>query len=570
MMNNLSPTTMTLKRVFPFFLSAFYLLTPCEPLVVPLRRHRIGPCQCQYPYPYQCPSRSTSLASFKEEWTSDFDDFIGDGGEDKDGDNGDSLSDFLSKSNRGANRDLTAVQTRLFTLGEDLIINDYIGNMGFEEVTDWEYYYENEDDPDDRDVVQPNPFDSSKPKRTRTNSGSVIRVFRGEFIGRLGGTIRSRGLDQRVLVKEFTGKFAQQLAKNDQMAMAKLQSKLVENREDAADGGWLQSASSRSVLGRTDDAHVLELLRELTSAPYLGILGEVNLAELEGEMNPNDFYRALGVPPPMPGAIWIVYEYQGLNTVASYTALAPEKRRGKLPPKRSFFGGFVDPPALPPFPDRANFIVKGMMFKSLSALATLHEAGIAHRSIGRNSLIISSPSQDKAEASSIYFTRIAGLTIKLSDFGFSGLLEDSANDEEFISRARSYGLSFRKGDTSLVVTNFAMAEDLHALGFVFLGLLLVSLAVLPNAGAPMPATDEDTMQKLLSEIFNQDFKAFREYVEAEDVWSRLVELLDEKDGAGWAVLETLFQARETTVKNQNSLKVVTARGLLSNRFFQSP
>jgi len=201
------------------------------------------------------------LASFKEEeWTSDFDDFIGDGGKDNGDDDNSSLSDFLSKSNSGgANRDLTAVQTRLFSLGEDLIINDYVGNMGFEEVTDWEYYYENEDDPEDRNVVNPNPFDSSKPKRTRTNSGSLIRVFRGEFIGRLGGTIRSKGRDQRVLVKEFTGAFAQELAKSEQVAMAKLQSRLIEERDDAAEGGWIQSASSRSVLGRTDDAHVSDL-----------------------------------------------------------------------------------------------------------------------------------------------------------------------------------------------------------------------------------------------------------------------------------------------------------------------
>mmetsp|Transcript_8522 Transcript_8522/g.17769 ORF Transcript_8522/g.17769 Transcript_8522/m.17769 type:complete len:542 (+) Transcript_8522:118-1743(+) len=512
---------------------------------------------------------SISSAALQEEWTSDFDDFVGDGGEDGDDENN-SLSDFLAKIDRGGNRDLTGVQTRLFSLGEDLIINDYVGNMGFEEVTDWEYYFENEDDPKDRDVVNPNPFDESKPKRTRTSSGSVVRVFRGEFVGRLGATIRSRGLDQRVLVKEYTGPFALQLAKNEQVAVAKLQSTLVEKRDDAADGGWIQSASSRSVLARTDDAHVADLLQELKTAPYLGNLGEVNLAELEGEMDPNDFYRALGVPPPKAGAIWIVYEYQGLNSLSSYTSIAPEKRRGKLPPKKSFFGGFVEPPQLPPFRERKNYVVKGIMFKSLLALANLHESGIAHRSIGRNSLLISSPTQNKAEASSIYATRISGLTIKLSDFGFAGRLEDSAKDPEFISRARSFGLSFRTGDNSLIATNFAMAEDLHALGFVFLGLLLVSLSDMPNAATPMPATDEDTMQKLLSEIFNQDFKAFREYVEAEDVWSKLVELLDEKDGAGWNVLETLFKARETTAENQNSLKVITARGLLSNQFFQSP
>jgi len=207
-------------------------------------------------------------------------------------------------------------------------------------------------------------------------------------------------------------------------------------------------------------------------------------------------------------------------------------------------------------------------FPVLIIVRSLHEAGIVHRSLGRNSFVLSSPSQNKAESSSIYFTRISGLVVKLSDLGFAGLLEDSTKDQAFISRARSFGLSFRTGDTSLTTTNFAMAEDLHALGFVFLGLLLVSLANLPDANALMPATDEDTIQKLLNEIFKLDFQAFREYVEAEDVWENLVLLLDEKDGAGWIVLESLFKAREKVAENKNMPRIVTARGLLSNPFFK--
>jgi len=58
----------------------------------------------------------------------------------------------------------------------------------------------------------------------------------------------------------------------------------------------------------------------------------------------------------------------------------------------------------------------------------------------------------------------------------------------------------------------------------------------------MPATDEDTLQRLLGEIFDKDFEQFREYVEAEDIWSNLVQLLDESDGSGWKVLETLVLA----------------------------
>ena len=125
------------------------------------------------------------------EWTSDFDDYVGDAGnvgnagsdyekldyddDDDKADENDTLNVASIFKSRGS-RDLTAIQTRQFSLGEDLILADYVGNMGFDEVTDWEYYYENEDDPSDRKVVQPNPFDSSKPKRTRTSSGSVVSV----------------------------------------------------------------------------------------------------------------------------------------------------------------------------------------------------------------------------------------------------------------------------------------------------------------------------------------------------------------------------------------------------------
>ena len=55
--------------------------------------------------------------------------------------------------------DKTGIRTRQFSLGEDLVLADYVGNLGFDEVTDWEYYYQNEEDPNDRKVVQPNPMD---------------------------------------------------------------------------------------------------------------------------------------------------------------------------------------------------------------------------------------------------------------------------------------------------------------------------------------------------------------------------------------------------------------------------
>ena len=132
-----------------------------------------------------------------------------------------------------------------------------------------------------------------------------------------------------------------------------------------------------------------------------------------------------GVPPPKIGAIWIVYEYAGLNTCATYSEPA-QLRRTRIPPKKTLFGVKEAPP-LPEWRRRADYVVKGIMKGAIEALATLHDSGIAHRSIGRSSVILTSKTQDKAEPSSVYATDASFLTVKLADFGFSGLLEESTS-----------------------------------------------------------------------------------------------------------------------------------------------
>jgi hypothetical protein len=488
-------------------------------------------------------------------------------------DDDDDIFDITKFKNRATSIDLSACTSRQFSLGQDLILSDYVGNMGFDEVTDWEYYYPNEDDPDDRQVVQPNPFDPAKPKRTRTSSGSVVRLFRGEFVGQLGGTISAQGLDKRVLVKEFTGSLALELAQSELEAAGKLQSELlkVSKVDNAIKGEWIRIGSSRSGndggMVRRDNANLAQLVKLLSQSKFLGIFGEVNLAELEGELAPNEFYRALGVPPPKPDAVWVVYEYAGFTTVAGYQQPAL-MRRANIAPTKGFFGKLVQPPPIPAWKDRSNYVVKGIMKQMIEAVATVHESGIVHRSIGRNSFLLSSKAMDKREAVSPYATLTDQLVVKLADFGFSGLYEKSTSNEEFCSRARTFDLYFQKGENTIATTNFAIAEDMHALGFVFLGLLLSSLAEVPTAQYSMPATDEDTLQRLLGDIFGKDVKGeFRDYVEAEEIWTNVVELLDQKEGAGWTVLETLLLAREKAVKNKDTSQIFTVRGLLSNPFF---
>lgn len=553
-----------------------------------------------------------------------------------------SAADFpQSRPQPQQRQDLTGIKARRLRLGEDLMVTRYVGDVGFDEVTDWEYYYPADDDDDDgsndrnsniktrqqqqqqrrREVVQPNPFDESTPRRTRTKSGSVIRIFLAEYGGTLGGLIRAQGGDNRVLIKEYSGKLALQLASRELDTIGQLQSNLLlsdeatpskYDKQEIESGEWVMTATARATpnAGRRDNGNLIRLLQTLVSQKrrrsasttssaaspsFLGIVGEVDIDELlpggdddENQNLQNEFYRSLGVVGPAADAIWIVFEYASLSSIQSISQPA-EKRKASIPPQRGFFGNVVPPPPLPPWRERAEYVVKGIMGRAIDAVAHLHEQGIVHRSLGKSSILVTSTNLDKRDVVSPYATFGAcqsQLLVKLTDFGFSGLVRESTQSEEFCTRARTFGLSFRANEATVTSCNFAIAEDMHALGFVFLSLLLSSLAETPtstnnfpadpSAGAVPVATDEDALQRLYVDIFDKDLTGqFRDYILQEDCWIQLVELLDKDDNAGWKALETLLMARENVaaqIQQQqqpaDASKILTIRGLLSSSFFQ--
>ena len=110
--------------------------------------------------------------------------------------------------------DMTGSTIREFSFGPDVLLSDYAGSLGFDKVTDWQYYTTNEYT-GEKQSVNPRPLDPTQPTRTRSSSGSVVRLFRGELGGLLGGKLRSRGLDVRVWIKEYSGKEALQLAQTE-------------------------------------------------------------------------------------------------------------------------------------------------------------------------------------------------------------------------------------------------------------------------------------------------------------------------------------------------------------------
>ncbi|KAL7481858.1 hypothetical protein ACHAW6_007532 [Cyclotella cf. meneghiniana] len=496
--------------------------------------------------------------------------------------------------------DLTGSNLRQFSLGSDLVVSDYAGSLGFDRVTDWQYYLQgvddrgNIDDTEQRIPVNPR-MDPSKPARTRSSSGAVVRLFRGEFTGTLAGKLRSRGMDNRVWIKEYS-KEATHLATNEMTGLAKLMSSWITQLlldtnndsqkfilQDMQAGLWIQIAQRRYVDGITDtptkqdDDNLLNLLAILAKqkAPFTALLGEMNLNDYYDDTNidPNDWYKALGVKPPSPGSTWLVFDYHGLATASSY-AVPMRIQQAKLPPKRGVFGNIIPPPPLPPFRERARYMVQGILKQMLTAVALAHEAGIVHNSLGRNSFLLSSVGQDKREAVSPYSVVVERLRVVLADWGFSESIQDAVNDEEFRQRAKSFGIPSGIGNNNTkqhVAMEFSKAEDLHALGFVFLALLFTTLAEPATLSAPMPPTDDDSWQRLFSEIFEKDMDEFRDYCTNEEVWANVVELLDMEEGAGWSVLGALLLARERVVEwfeDAEERQLTSARMLLSSPFFQ--
>jgi len=96
---------------------------------------------------------------------------------------------------------------------------------------------------------------------------------------------------------------------------------------------------------------------------------------------------------------------------------------------------------------------------------------------------------------------------------------------------------------------------------------LSSLAEVPSPEYRLPPLDEDSLQRLLGEIFKKNFDEFQEYCREEESWDRVVELLDKDDGAGWQLLQSMCFARERASELQGSFQLVTAQALLANPIF---
>ena len=112
---------------------------------------------------------------------------------------------------------------------------------------------------------------------------------------------------------------------------------------------------------------------------------------------------------------------------------------------------------LPTLQERKEYLVRGVLRKSLESLAKLHSFDIAHRSLGSDSILMTPRRRPGAksfsedlnrfgyEVGSLYAKDVDRLGIIFTDLGFAGRISMSHLDAEFMSRARGFGIN--KGAT---------------------------------------------------------------------------------------------------------------------------
>lgn len=242
-----------------------------------------------------------------------------------------------------------------------------------------------------------------------------------------------------------------------------------------------------------------------SDAPVVTLIGTMNAEEFEKDELVEAWVANLRVDPPKKGSTWLVFKWAGSRTAASL----PEDPPGFFQKKPSW-----------------EKRMKLTMRQSLEALAALHDASIAHRSIGLSSIVLDSKQQDKTAQD------LALQQVRLDFLGFS-----------------------------TPATIDAIKEDLNAMGYAFFELVFSKSL---NDNVP----DQDALKRFYDDIFEKDLDKFRKYATDEPDWAPAVEFLDANDRAGWQLLDKMLSSSSSS--SSDLLSIVTARGLLSSSpFFSS-
>ena len=236
------------------------------------------------------------------------------------------------------------------------------------------------------------------------------------------------------------------------------------------------------------------------------------------------------VPPPSSGNLWLCFAWEGLATVGQFPRIKQEREWWDVDGRKAN--------------SCRKIFLKVVAARALQLLEWLHGAGYAHRSIGPSSLLLSSYDQYQPKK----------LALRAVDLGFCASASMLSDDE--------VASAMRRGASSpLAVLPQLALYDLHALGYVLLELIVNALR--PDPEAP-GAVEMQGLKRLVEDVFDGDAQgAFRAYAEQEAGWEEACDLLAEKEGAGWALLQQLVDCRLP-----DSAGRITSSALLESAWFK--
>ncbi|GMI41520.1 hypothetical protein TrCOL_g11338 [Triparma columacea] len=212
---------------------------------------------------------------------------------------------------------------------------------------------------------------------------------------------------------------------------------------------------------------------------------------------------------------------------------------------------------LPNLKERVEFLINTVLRGSEDAVNELHGLGYRHGSLGEDSVLLKRVNEREVgrrePPGTVRECRGGGVKVAFQDLGFGGPINRAYLDVSLIRRANVFwqGSSL----TNLDLGKFAVAEDRHAMGIVWAGVLLGG-AMVEGDGGGGGGGGEGGRGERWAQVFQDAFKGnleeFREYVKEEEGMDTVVELLDERyeGGTGWEVLGGWLRARETWGKGE--------------------
>jgi len=369
-------------------------------------------------------------------------------------------------------------------------------------------------------------------------------------VNRYDPSMRAAGKDVRLLLREFSATDSKEVKVLSGVFSLSPGDKEISELV----GNEIKVLSALADASRSK-APFTKLVGSLSLAMQLSKFGDPSARDIKLE---KAWINDLGTEPPRLGARWLVYEYDGLSTAAAFS-VPTDFRVFASRARRSLSS--APAPLRVSWDQAARFVVKGIIRQTLEALAFVHDAGYAHRSLSPASIILSARQQDKGQAVSRCEASL--LVLKLQNFAFATPISD--NSPKRRESAERWKIN---RESVLDRTALSVAEDLSSAGYVFLSVLLGALAEPePGADPSGPERSREVFERQIEDIYEGDVCGqFRDYLASEPAWKRVSAFLDAN--LGWDFLETLLLAREAAASTSDSFSYLTAQKMLNHPFLK--